>query len=81
MVCVFHTPGVFEEKHETPNATVLVRTYAHQHYTQLLVTEVRVHRSEGYRGNVTLQLENFPGKTSSDVDFGQDQQYYDKENR
>ncbi|XP_064597126.1 uncharacterized protein LOC135463672 [Liolophura sinensis] len=73
--------GVFEERHETPNATVLVRTYAHQHYTQLLVTEVRVHRSEGHRGNVTIQLENFPGKPSADIDFSQHQQYYDKENR
>ncbi|XP_064618456.1 uncharacterized protein LOC135482416 [Liolophura sinensis] len=61
--------AVFEEKILSPKIHVLQRTYAHQFYTRLLITEIHVQRRPGVRGDVTFDLDLNIGGASKDITF------------
>lgn len=48
---------------------VVQRTYAHQHFTRLLVTEVIVDRQSATGQPFVVELDNYSGKKSSDIKF------------
>ncbi|XP_067687126.1 protein-glucosylgalactosylhydroxylysine glucosidase-like [Haliotis asinina] len=61
--------GVFEETLTTPTSRVILRLYAHQYYTRLLVSEVTVHRMGDNSDTITVTLANHPGEPSTDINF------------
>ncbi|XP_078612333.1 protein-glucosylgalactosylhydroxylysine glucosidase-like isoform X1 [Branchiostoma floridae x Branchiostoma japonicum] len=57
--------GVFFETVTTDQVTVEQRTYAHQFYTRLLVTEIHVTRGQG-TGDIVIGLTTNPGSDGQD---------------
>ncbi|XP_067686916.1 uncharacterized protein [Haliotis asinina] len=67
--------ATFEEKLTTPDTEVIIRTYAHQKHTRLLITEIRAKRLSESLGQVTMTLTNNRGEDSDDIAFNEAQTY------
>ncbi|KAK6182582.1 hypothetical protein SNE40_010234 [Patella caerulea] len=67
--------AVFEETFNVGEVKVTHRTYAHQYYTRLLVTEIILSTSSAQSTPVSIQVRNNRGEDSNDIEFSNNVEY------
>ena len=70
-----HIVGVFLEHIDCGFAHIYHRTYVHQKYVRLLVTDIYAHRKDtNFEGIIYLKYANLT--STKDIVWGQEQNYY-----
>lgn len=67
--------GVFEEEINGTEISVLYRTYAHQYYNRILVTDITLTRTGINNDDLTVQKANNVSDSTTDINFEEPEIY------